>query len=98
MMKNKELFIVILSSLLLFGFVFYMINLSYTSDRTELIREDIKNDSIIFKQNKVLKENDSIIVITNSNLKQLLKSHENRLRKLEGQKTKVRKDTVWVIK
>ncbi len=98
MMKNKELFIVILSSLLLFGFVFYMINLSYTSDRTELIREDIKNDSIIFKQNKELKENDSIIVITNSNLKQLLKSHENRLRKLEGQKPKVRKDTVWVIK
>lgn len=96
-MKNKESIIMTIASLLLLGFVVYMLNYSFEMTKTNLIREDIKMDSVILKENMELKISDSIIKVENINLNSKIIIHESRIRNLENRKPLVRKDTVFLI-
>ena len=96
-MKNKEFIIMTCASLLLLGFVVYMLLYSFDMSKTNLIREDIKMDSVILKENMELKISDSIIKVENVNLNSKIIIHESRIRNLENRKPLVRKDTVFLI-
>jgi hypothetical protein len=96
-MKNKEFIIMTCASLLLLGFVVYMLLYSFDMSKTNLIREDIKMDSVILKENMELKISDSIIKVENINLNSKIIIHESRIRNLENRKPLVRKDTVFLI-
>lgn len=96
-MKNKEFIIMTTGSLLLMAFVIFMMVNSYKSQKNKLIREDLKNDSIIFKQNSELKYNDSIYQINSNKLENTIGNHENRLKKLENRKSIIIRDTIVVI-
>jgi len=96
-MKNKESIIMTIASLLLLGFVVYMLLYSFDMSKTNLIREDIKMDSVILKENMELKISDSIIKVENINLNSKIIIHESRIRNLENRKPLVRKDTVFLI-
>lgn len=88
----------VIGSILLLGFVVYMLIFSFDMTKTNLIREDLKNDSIIFKENIMLKYNDSVIIQNKKELNNLIGNHENRLQKLENKKPIVIKDTLFIIK
>lgn len=96
-MKNKEFIIMISGSLMLLGFVIYMLIYSFNMNKTGLIREDIKNDSIIMKENRELKISNSNLQFNIMNLEKKLNTHENKIKKLENRKPIIRKDTVILI-
>lgn len=96
-MKNKEFIIMVAGSLLLLGFVIFMMMQSYKSTETNLIRQDLKNDSIIFKENYELKIHDSMLKSSSLKLKSALDNHEFRLKKLETRKPIIYKDTIVIL-
>ena len=96
-MKNKEFVIMASASLLLLGFVVYMLLKSFDMSKADIIREHLKNDSTIMKQNNDLKVSDSLLRLNNENLKEKLNLHEDKIRALENRKPLVRKDTVFFI-
>lgn len=97
-MKNNEVVIMVVGSVLLLGFVIYMLIFSFHMSKTNLIREDIKNDSIIFKENLQLKMNDSVMIENKKKLNNLIDNHENRLQRLENRKPIINRDTVFLLK
>jgi len=97
-MRNNEIVIMIIGSILLLGFVIYMLIFSFHMSKTNLIREDIKNDSIIFKENLQLKMNDSVMIENKKKLNNLIDNHENRLQRLENRKPIINRDTVFLLK
>lgn len=96
-MKNKDFVIMAVSSLLLLGFVVYMLLYSFKNSKLDLIRQDLKNDSIIFKQNNELKYNDSIMESNNYDFENTLDNHEYRIKVLENRKPIIRRDTIVVV-
>lgn len=96
-MKNNEVVIMVIGSILLLGFVVYMLIFSFDMSKNNLIREDIKNDSIIMKENLELKYNDSIIMKNKKELNTLIDNHENRLKRLENRKPIINRDTVIIL-
>jgi len=97
-MRNNEIVIMIIGSILLLGFVIYMLIFSFHMSKTNLIREDIKNDSIIFKENLQLKMNDSVMIENKKKLNNLIDNNENRLQRLENRKTINNRNTVFLLK
>lgn len=97
-MKNKEFIIMVTGSLLLMAFVIFMMVNSYKSQKNNLIREDLKNDSIIFRQNENLKINDSILDLNDSKIQNSIDNINFRLKKLENRKSIVIRDTLVLIK
>lgn len=95
-MRNNEIVIMIIGSILLLGFVIYMLIFSFHMSKTNLIREDIKNDSIIFKENLQLKMNDSVMIENKKKLNNLIDNHENRLQRLENRKPIINRDTIVI--
>ena len=96
-MKNKEFVIMMVGSLLLLGFVVFMLFYSFKNSKTSLIREDLINDSIILKENQELKLNDSVILENKEELDNLIDNHENRLKRLENRKPIINRDTVIIL-
>jgi len=96
-MKNKEFIIMTCASLLLLGFVVYMLLKSFDMSKADIIREHLKNDSTIMKQNNDLKISDSLFKLNVIHLENKLDVHENKIRNLENRKPLVRKDTVFLI-
>ncbi len=96
-MKNKEFVIMASASLLLLGFVVYMLLKSFDMSKADIIREHLKNDSTIMKQNNDLKISDSLFKLNVIHLENKLDVHENKIRNLENRKPLVRKDTVFLI-
>lgn len=88
----------VVGSVLLLGFVIYMLIFSFDMSKNNLIREDLKNDSIILKENIKLKYNDSVILENKKELNNLIYNHENRLKRLENRKPIVNRDTIVVLK
>lgn len=97
MMKNNEFVVMTVASLLLLGFVVYMLSQSFDMSKANIIHEHLKNDSIIIKENNELKKSDSLLKLNNENLKEKLNIHEGRIKNLENRKPLVRKDTVFFI-
>lgn len=97
-MKNKDFIIMTIGSLLLLGFVVFMLLYSFKNSKTSLIREDLINDSIILKENTELKRNDSVIMENKKKLNNLIDNHENRLIRLENRKPIINRDTVFLLK
>lgn len=87
-----------IGSLLLLGFVVFMLLYSFKNSKTSLIREDLINDSIILKENTELKRNDSVIMENKKKLNNLIDNHENRLIRLENRKPIINRDTVFLLK
>lgn len=75
-MKNKELAVIILGVALILAFSIWLFSYQKEMDKNNLIREDLKNDSIIMIDQMDLVEKDSIIF-------KKLKNHEYRIKKLE---------------
>jgi hypothetical protein len=96
-MKNKESIIMTIASLLLLGFVVYMLNYSFEMTKTGLIRQDLMNDSLIFIQHSELKSSDSVLDINDDELNSKIENHELRLKRLESRKPIIRKDTVFLV-
>ncbi len=96
-MKNKDFIIMTIGSLLLLGFVVFMLLYSFKNSKSNLIREDLINDSIIMKENHELKFNDSVILENKKELNNLIDNHENRLKRLENRKPIVNRDTIVVL-
>jgi len=82
-MKNKDNIIVFIGIILLVIFIGFLFYSSYNRDKLKLIREDITNDSIIMKENKMIKSQDSILQINYSIFKKTINNHERRIRDLE---------------
>jgi hypothetical protein len=97
-MKNKDFIIMTIGSLLLLGFVVFMLLYSFKNSKTSLIRDDLINDSIILKENTELKRNDSVIMENKKKLNNLIDNHENRLIRLENRKPIINRDTVFLLK
>jgi len=96
-MKNKDFIVMAISSLLLLGFVVYMLLYSFKNSKLDLIREDLKNDSIIFKQNNELMYDDSIMESNYEGLENAVDNHEYRIKVLENRKPIIRRDTIVVV-
>jgi hypothetical protein len=96
-MKNNEFAVMAVASLLLLGFVVYMLLQSFDMSKADIIHEHLKNDSIIMKQNQDLKVSDSLFKLNVIHLENKLDVHENKIRSLENRKPLVRKDTVFLI-
>lgn len=96
-MKNKDFIIMTIGSLLLLGFVVFMLLYSFKNSKTNLIRQDLINDSIILKENVELKQNDSIIMENKKKLNIMIDNHENRLKRLETKKPIINRDTIIVL-
>ncbi len=96
-MKNNEFAVMAVASLLLLGFVVYMLLQSFDMSKADIIHEHLKNDSTIMKQNNELKSSDSLLKFNIKNLENKLDVHENKIRSLENRKPLVRKDTVFFI-
>ena len=75
-MKNKELASILIGVVLILAFSIWLFRHQKEMDRNNLIRDDIKNDSIIMMDQLMLVEKDSIIF-------KRLKNHEYRIKKLE---------------
>lgn len=97
-MKNKEFIIMVTGSLLLMAFVIFMMVNSYKSQKNKLIREDLRNDSVIFRQNEYLKINDSVLESKNGKIQNSIYNINLRLKKLENRKSIVIRDTLVLIK
>lgn len=97
-MKSKEFIIMVSGSILLMAFVIFMMINSYKSSKNKLIREDLKNDSIIFRQNENLKINDSILDLNDSKIQNSIDKINLRLKKLENRKSTIIRDTLVLIK
>lgn len=85
-------------SLLLMAFVIFMMVNSYKSQKNKLIREDLRNDSVIFRQNEYLKINDSVLESKNGKIQNSIYNINLRLKKLENRKSIVIRDTLVLIK
>lgn len=96
-MKNKDFIIMTIGSLLLLGFVVFMLLYSFKNSKTNLIRQDLINDSIILKENVELKQNDSVIMENKKKLNIMIDNHENRLKRLETKKPIINRDTIIVL-
>jgi hypothetical protein len=96
-MKSKEFIIMTVASLLLLGFVVYMLNYSFEMTKTGLIRQDLVNDSLLMKENSELKSSDSLLNVNDQQLNDRLQNHESRLKKLETRKPFIRKDTIYIF-
>ena len=86
MKDNKDNIIILISAMLLFSFIVFLFYGSYKRDETNLIREDLVNDSIIFKQNYNLQFKDSVILKNNDALRKTIILHEKRIQSLEKAK------------
>jgi hypothetical protein len=84
--NNKDNTTIIFGTILLFSFIVFLFYGSYKRDETNLIREDLVNDSIIFKQNYNLQFKDSIILKNNDILRKTIILHEKRIQSLEKAK------------
>jgi len=82
-MKNQDNIIIFMGIVLLVAFIGFLFYNSYNRDKLNLIREDITNDSIIFKQNYNLQFKDSILLKNNNDLRKTIILHEKRIRSLE---------------
>lgn len=75
-MKNKELATIIIGVILILAFSIWLFSYQKEMDKNNLIREDLRNDSIIMIDHSKLADSDSVIF-------KRLKNHEYRIRKLE---------------
>ncbi len=82
-MKNNEFAVMAVASLLLLGFVVYMLLQSFDMSKADIIHEHLKNDSTIMKQNNELKSSDSLLKFN--------------IKNLENRKPLVRKDTIFIV-
>lgn len=80
----KDVILILLGILLLLIFVVFQVDYFVKSEEIKLIHKNIYYDSLLLEEQKSLKQNDSIIFYEEKVIKQRLNNHEQRLYKLEN--------------
>ena len=80
----RDIILVLVGILLLLVFVVFQVDYFLKSEEIKLIHKNIYYDSLLLEEQKQLKQKDSIIFYEEKVIKQKLNNHEQRLYKLEN--------------
>lgn len=80
----RDVILVLVGILLLLIFVVFQVDYFVKSEEIKLIHKNVYYDSLLLEEQKELKQKDSIIFYEEKVIKQRLNNHEQRLYKLEN--------------
>lgn len=79
-MKNKDLILIIFSTIAILGFIGYMYDFYVRTEENNLIRRDMYFDSLVLQEQGLLKKHDTLIL---NSLKHKDATLQNRINALE---------------
>lgn len=86
-MRNRDLFLIVLSTIAILGFIGYMYDFYLRTEKNDLIRRDMYFDSLVLQEQTLLKEHDTFILKNlrgkDASLEKRIHLIELRLKKIE---------------
>lgn len=82
-MKTKDTILILAGTLAILVFVGFMFDYYLKVEETQLIKKNIYYDSLLLEEQNELKQKDSIIFKNEKIIKNQLNNHEHRINKIE---------------
>lgn len=79
----RDTILIVVGTLAVLVFTGFMFDYYLNIEKTQVIKQKVYYDSLLFEEQKQLKAKDSVITIDAKTLRRILSNHEYRLNKLE---------------